>query len=234
MTQRVGSRRTLQQDARIANESGAPSAVDWVMSTTPRARFLAHVVLSCLLLPAASLAQAQVAATPTEIASTVSVSTLVETGTSVEWGRAEGVVDASVDQVMAIVQSYGQYANFLPNFKVSRVLSQRGASANVYMEVGILRGTVTIWAQLAIRAKRNEGQTRVIEARMTEGNITRMNARWEVTPLSAGRTRVAFQMLIDPDLPVPSSLVTSQNAKAAERTIRALRKRLLDASAVRR
>jgi len=219
--------------ARIANESDASACVDWLMRMTPRARFFAQLVLGCVLLPAASLAQAQVAATPTELASTVSVSTLAEEGTSVEWGRAEGVVDASADEVMAIVQSYGQYATFLPNFKVSRVLSQRGASANVYMEVGILKGTVTIWAQLAIRAKRNDGETRVIEARMTEGNITRMNARWEVTPLSAGRTRVAFQMLIDPDLPVPSSLVTSQNAKAAERTIRALRRRLADASTAR-
>jgi ribosome-associated toxin RatA of RatAB toxin-antitoxin module len=204
------------------------------MSMTPRARFVAHLMVSCVLLPAASLAQAQIAATPSEIGSAVAISTLVEEGTSVEWGRAEGVVEGSVDEVMAIVQSYGQYANFLPHFKVSRVLSQRGASANVYMEVGILKGTVTIWAQLAIRAKRNEGETRVIEARMTDGNITRMNARWEVTPLSAGHTRVAFQMLIDPDLPVPSSLVTAQNAKAAERTIRALRKRLLEASALRR
>lgn len=204
------------------------------MTTTPTTRFVIHATLGCLLLPAASLAQAQTAATPTEVAAAVSVTTLSEAGTSVEWGRAEGVVDASLDQVMAVVQSYGEYAAFLPNFKVSRVLSQRGSSANVYMEVGILKGTVTIWAQLAIRAKRNEGETRVIEARMTEGNITRMNARWELTPLSAGHTRVAFQMLIDPDLPVPSSLVTSQNAKAAERTIRALRKRLLEAAAVRR
>lgn len=203
------------------------------MTTTRNVRAFTHVLAVCLLIPAASLAQAQTAATPSVEATAIAVTTLPESGTSVQWGRAEGVVDAPIDQVMAIVENYGQYAAFLPNFKVSRVLSQRGSSANVYMEVGILKGTVTIWAQLAIRPKRTDNDTRVIEAGMTEGNITRMNARWEVTPLSGGRTKVVFQILIDPDLPVPSSLVTAQNAKAAERTIRALRKRLIETASRR-
>lgn len=222
-----------QVSVRINGESGAGPGVVPDMKRSAIRRLFAHIVTALLLVPAASLAQAQVAATPAEEATAIAVTTLAETGTSVEWGRAEGIVDAPIDRVMSIVQDYGQYASFLPNFRVSRVLSQRGASANVYMEVGILKGTVTIWAQLAIRPKRSEGDVRVIEARMTEGNITRMNARWEVTPLSATRTKVTFQMLIDPDLPVPSSLVTAQNAKAAERTIRALRKRLIDAAAAR-
>jgi len=210
---------------------GFPAVFGW-MTRAAHNRLLQLVVLG-LLIPAGTLAQAQVEATPGTEAAPIAVSTLEEQGTDVRWGRAEGIVDAPIDQVMGIVQGYGQYAAFLPNFRVSRVLSQRGASANVYMEVGILKGTVTIWAQLAIRPKANQGEMRVIEARMTDGNITRMNARWEVTPISATQTRVSFQMLIDPDLPVPSSLVTDQNAKAAERTIRALRKRLSDRVATR-
>lgn len=218
---------------RIETESPSATAVRPCMKMTSRMQSFVQVLVLCALVPASSLGQAQVAATPVEDALALSTSTFPEAGTSVEWARAEGVIDAPLDQVMAIVQNYGQYASFLPNFKVSRVLSQRGASANVYMEVGILHGTVTIWAQLALRAKPSVGETRVVEARMTEGNVDRMNARWEITPLSPTRTKVAFQMLLDPDLPVPSSLVTEENAKAVRRTIRALRKRLLDLAPTR-
>lgn len=229
-----GWARAAKASVQGASESASHAGVDRRMRIAPVFRTFAHVLVACALVPTASLAQAQVAATPVPSEAPIAVTTLPEPNTDVQWGRAEGVVDAPLDRVMAIVQDYGNYAAFLPNFKVSRVLSQRGASANVYMEVGILKGTVTIWAQLAIRAKPNQGETRVIEARMTEGNITRMNARWEVTPITATQSKVVFQMLIDPDLPVPSSLVTEQNRKAAERTIRALRKRLITAAENRR
>lgn len=233
MKQTQGRAAAFGWSTRITSESVDPGGVDCSMTRLRPRTVLAHLLAAFLLLPAASRAQAQTAATPAEEALAISSRSLPEPGTSVEWGRAEGIVDAPLDRVMAIVEDYGNYAAFLPHFKVSRVLSQRGASANVYMEVGILKGTVTIWAQLAIRAKRPEGDTRIIEARMTEGNITRMNARWEVTPVSPTQTRVMFQILIDPDLPVPSSLVTRQNVKASERTIGAVRKRLLATAATR-
>ena len=61
---------------------------------------------------------------------------------------------------------------------------------------------------------------------MTKGNMEQMKARWEVTPLSDGRTRVAFQMIMDPDMPMPAGFITAQNEKASKKTIKALRKRL--------
>ena len=64
---------------------------------------------------------------------------------------------------------------------------------------------------------------RVIEAKMTKGNVDILQASWEVTPYDANRTVVAFQIIVDPDMPLPSSLVNSENRKTARKTIRALR-----------
>jgi hypothetical protein len=61
---------------------------------------------------------------------------------------------------------------------------------------------------------------------MTKGNVDVLQAVWEVTPLDDGRTLVAFQIVVDPDLPLPTSLVNSENAKTARMTIRALRERV--------
>src|SRR5215510_5700070 len=68
-------------------------------------------------------------------------STLVpHPGTSVLWGRAAGVVDAPSERVMDVLRNYGSYKEFMPNFEASRVLSQRGSAALVYMQVSILHG----------------------------------------------------------------------------------------------
>ena len=152
-------------------------------------------------------------------------------GTSAEWGRAVALVDAPYDKVLKAVENYGGYKDFLPNFTTSKVLSQRGSSALLYAQVSVMKGAATIWAELKIKA-RTEGNSRVIEAKMTKGNVDILQATWEVTPYDANKTLVAFQIIVDPDLPLPSSLVNAENRKTARKTIRALRALLVPPAAV--
>ena len=148
-------------------------------------------------------------------------------GTNVEFGTAVGVVDEPYDQVLAVLQDYGSYQQFLPHFRTSRVLARRGGDAMIYLEVGVMRDTVTLWGQLRMTQRTVEGQGTVIEGRLTRGNMDEFRARWELTPLDGGaRTLVTFHILVEPDLPVPSSVLTDENVKAARRAVRALRDRV--------
>ncbi|HET8932153.1 MAG TPA: SRPBCC family protein [Polyangiales bacterium] len=146
------------------------------------------------------------------------------TAVSVKAGRAEGVVEAPIEAVRKVVEDYGSYEKFMPHFKASRVLSRRGASALVYMQASIAKDTMTLWAQLKITPKPSVGSMQVIEAKMVQGNMDAMFARWELTPVDAKHTLVAFQLLMDPKVPLPASLVQSENEKATQKTIRALRR----------
>lgn len=147
---------------------------------------------------------------------------------SVKWGRALGIVDAPLKDVLALVQDYGGYHAFMPHFKVSKVLSQRGQSALVYMQASIANNTMNLWAQMKVGPKPNEGDTRVIEGKMVEGNMDAMFARWEITPIDGARTLVAFQLLMDPKLPLPAGFISSENEIASRKTIRALRQILAE------
>jgi ribosome-associated toxin RatA of RatAB toxin-antitoxin module len=153
----------------------------------------------------------------------IQVSAIAQPGTSVRAGRAVGIVDASIETVMSIVEDYAGYEKFMPHFRASRVLSRRGESALVYMQASIARGTMTLWCQLKVGPRPNIGNTRVIEAKMVQGNMDAMRARWEVTAVDAQHTRVAFELLMDPKVPLPASLVSDENEKATQKTIRALR-----------
>jgi len=152
-----------------------------------------------------------------------------EAGSSISWGQAVIVVDKPVQEVLLIVRDYANYAQFMPNFTKSRVLTQRGSRAMVYMEVSVAKGAITLWGQLSLAERPTEDQSHVVEAHLMEGNVDAFDARFTLTPLDGGaRTQVDFRIFVDPDMPLPSSVFSRENEKAAGRAVRALRSRVFE------
>lgn len=154
---------------------------------------------------------------------------IAEEGSAISWGRAIGVIDKPLEEVLPVVLDYANYVHFMPNFTKSKVLAQRGSRAMVYMEVSVASGTFTLWGQLKLGEGAPEGETRVIEARLLNGNIDAFSATWRLTPVDGGaRTEVDFKIYVDPDMPLPSSVFSRENERAAGNTVRALRSRVIE------
>ncbi len=186
-------------------------------------------ILSIVALTAFSVASAQAQPrVPRDDRDAIEVTTVSSRASDVEFGSATGIVDAPYADVVAIVHDYANYDAFMPHFHESRVLAARGTRAQVYMEVGVLRETITLWANVRISSRERDGKT-VVEARMTEGNMETFIARWELSPMDDGRRAlVEFRLLVDPDLPaVPDSLITGQNVRQARKAIIRLRRRVV-------
>ena len=194
-------------------------------------RTATFIALSLFLLSPVTPASADDQSSPTQLSSqlakledgSIQTQMVDHPQQRVKWGRALGIVDAPLKDVIGLVQDYGGYYAFMPHFKLSKVLSQRGQSALVYMQASIANNTMNLWAQMKVGPKPSEGETRVIEGKMVEGNMDAMLARWEITPIDAHRTLVAFQILMDPKLPLPAGFISSENEIASRKTIRALR-----------
>jgi ribosome-associated toxin RatA of RatAB toxin-antitoxin module len=152
---------------------------------------------------------------------------VTQLNSNITGGRAVTVFDQPIDEVLAVVVDYANYKTFMPNFRKSRVLAQRGSRAMVYMEVGVMKDTFTLWGQLKMSEARPEGGARIIEAALVEGNIDAFEARWTLTPVEGGkRTQVDFQLFVDPDMPLPASVFSRENLNAARKSVRALQSRL--------
>ena len=152
-----------------------------------------------------------------------------EEGSNISWGQAVLVLDKPIEEVLPIVRDYANYVQFMPNFTKSKVLAQRGSRAMVYMEVSVAKGAFTLWGQLNLAEHPEDGESRVVEARLLEGNIDAFNASWTLTPVDGGaRTQVDFKIYVDPDIPLPSSIFSRENEPAAGRTVRALRARVFE------
>jgi ribosome-associated toxin RatA of RatAB toxin-antitoxin module len=153
-----------------------------------------------------------------------------EQGSEIAGGHAVIVVDKSIDEVVPIVLDYANYVRFMPNFTKSRVLAQRGSRAMVYMEVSVAKGMYTLYGQLNLAERPQDDAVRVVEGRLLEGNIDAFNATFTLTPVDDGaRTEIDFKIYVDPALPLPSSVFSRENERAAGRTVRALRARLVEA-----
>ena len=153
---------------------------------------------------------------------------IAEEGSNISWGRAVAVMDQPIAEVLPVVVDYANYVHFMPNFTKSKVLAQRGNRAMVYMEVSVASGAFTLWGQLKLSESPAEGDTRVIEARLLDGNLDAFSATWRLTPVDGGaRTEVEFKLYVDPDIPLPSSVFSRENERAAGNTVRALRSRVV-------
>ena len=182
---------------------------------------------------ALSIVALGLAASPVRAAGEADVQTaqITEQGSDISWGHAVAVIDQPIEDIVSVVVDYGNYAHFMPNFTKSKILAQRGNGAMVYMEVSVASGTFTLWGQLKFYETAPEGNTRVIEARLLEGNMDAFSASWRMTPVGDGkRTQVDFKIYVDPHMPLPSSVFSRENEKAAGKTLRALRTRVTEAS----
>lgn len=152
---------------------------------------------------------------------------IAQAGSNISWGHAVAVIEKPIDDVMPVVVDYANYVHFMPNFTKSKVLAQRGNRAMVYMEVSVASGTLTLWGQLKLAEVASDGPSRVVEAQLLEGNLDAFRASWRLTPVDDGaQTKVDFKIYVDPDMPLPSSVFSRENERAAGNTVRALRSRV--------
>ena len=164
-----------------------------------------------------------------EEAQLVLTAQIAEEGSDIAWGQAVIELDKPIEEVFPIVVDYANYAQFMPNFTKSRVLAQRGNRARIYIEVSVAKGAITLWGQLNIAERPESEQVRIVEAKLLEGNVDAFSAVWHLTSIDGGtRTRVNFRIRVDPDIPLPSSIFSRENERAAGRTVRALQARVAE------
>jgi ribosome-associated toxin RatA of RatAB toxin-antitoxin module len=149
----------------------------------------------------------------------------VQAGSRIRRSRAVGLLRAPAQRVTDVVLDYAKYHRFMPHFVASRVLSKRGSQARVYIEVSALEGLARLWVEMQIGMTPTTEPTQVISARMLRGNVKGFEAEWQVTPVDARTTLVAFELCADPDFSIPfaDGLVSDYNEKEARQSLLALR-----------
>jgi ribosome-associated toxin RatA of RatAB toxin-antitoxin module len=152
---------------------------------------------------------------------------------AVDTGGASAVIEAPLAEVRALITDYGHYTDFIPAFQQARVLSRKAGESEIYLQVPIAHGAATIWgvvrmAKAAPRPDPEGGE--VVRGTFVKGNVADFRAAWHLIPLSESRTQLRLELLVVPQMPIPSSMLTSYLEGAAARGVSGVQKKLLSAS----
>jgi ribosome-associated toxin RatA of RatAB toxin-antitoxin module len=115
--------------------------------------------------------------------------------------EAHAEVPAGVDATWLTLADYDHFAEFIPDLTSSRTLSREGARAVVGQEAVASFGPFR--QKLALVLAVEEERFRSIRAAVVEGDFRRFDARYDVVPLGARRTRVDYHAVLEPTVAMP-------------------------------
>ncbi len=134
-------------------------------------------------------------------------------------------VNSPIDQVRKVVTDYKNYQQMIPGFSHSRLISRKKGTSEVYLEAPVLYGTAKLWAVVLIDPPSIEGDWEKINIRYQKGNMKDLKATWYIRSVDETHSIVKLDMFANPNLPAPSSVVSSFLANTTDQTVTSVRDR---------
>lgn len=141
------------------------------------------------------------------------------------WGRAEIFVDAPMKHVRAAISDFGNWSVIIPRFKKSKVLATTPAGTEVFLQVPILKGAVTLWGVERFAQPVADGKGEKIVGKLVKGNVEDLQAVWRYRPVDEGHTLLTLEVFIDPKLAVPQGVLISHRELACSEGVLGIRDR---------
>jgi hypothetical protein len=134
-------------------------------------------------------------------------------GRNARFGHAETLIHAKPDDVRDLVLDFGGYKQLAPSITMSRVVGHDpDGSTSVYIKMGVLNNTISFWNVTRFQPLHVHGDDAVVEGQMVpgKGNIDDSAVVWTIHKAGEGWTVLKFDVLLDPGLPAPQSLIDEQ------------------------
>jgi hypothetical protein len=137
---------------------------------------------------------------------------LIPPGQTEKHGHAEVLIDAPIDVVEMQVRAFGQYKDLAPGkFKTSKIIDKTETSTDVYMQISIMKGFVTLWQVMRFGPTRAvSADTRVIEGAYVKGNLKTAHSLFALRKVSERRTILKADILISVDVAAPEELLDEE------------------------
>jgi hypothetical protein len=166
------------------------------------------------------------------------VARIVAAGHSLKWnwtppgkgdryGHAEVLIHAPLAAVRTAVTDFARYKDLVPDrFNNARIIGKENGTTDVYMQVPILHGLLTLWDVVRFApVKVLEPGTEVVEGTMVKGNVRDMNAIWTARAVNDSWTLLKFDLLLSARLPAPQSAIDEELRDAAMQAVDAIHDR---------
>ena len=150
-------------------------------------------------------------------------STIVPQGRTEHFGHAEMMVAAPVAFVRDQATDFTHYKD-LSNGRIrqSRLVDTRAGSTDVYLQVPVLHGMLTLWQVLRFSdVKRSADGTETFTGKLVSGNVRAAEMTVTIKPAGEGRSTATCDLLLVPEFAAPQSAVDAELRDAAASALRA-------------
>jgi hypothetical protein len=148
-------------------------------------------------------------------------------GKSHRYGHAEIYIRANLERVRAQITDFSHYKDLVPEkFHNARVLGKEKDHTELYLQVPILHGLVTLWEVMRFGPVQVvEPGLEVLEGKHVRGNVKDGNLLLTVHRIADGESVLECDLLILPALPAPQSAIDEELRDAAGQALDAIRAR---------
>ena len=146
-------------------------------------------------------------------------------GRQVRYGHAETLVQAGLPAVRTQVLDFSHYKDLSGGkFKTSRMIAKDGDNTDVYFQVPVMHGVITLWyvarfGALQVAAPGDES----IEGKFVRGNIKDMNLQFKMRRIDDRFSILSCDLYLQPSFPAPQSAVDEELRDACKDAVNAVR-----------
>jgi hypothetical protein len=183
------------------------------------------LIIALLLLIGAPLAYADASdVARLEAAGGTSSSSYVPPGRHEKFGHAEMLVSAPIDLVRQQATDFAHYKDLSRGrIRTSRLIDRRPGATDVYLQVPVLHGMVTLWQVLRFTdIHRAADGTETLTGTLLHGNVNAAELSIRMRPAGAGRSIVECDLLVTPSFIAPQTVVDAELRDAAVNVVRAV------------
>ncbi len=154
-------------------------------------------------------------------------SNYVPPGQSERHGHAEVVIAAPQEIVERHVRAFGQWKDLVPDkFKTSRIVGKEGDDTDVYMQIQIMKGFVTLWEIMRFSpTKTVVPGTLAIEGKYVKGNLKDSHALLVLRKVDDRTTVLKIDILISLAIAAPQEIIDEELRDYAGDAVRGLREK---------
>lgn len=148
-------------------------------------------------------------------------------GKSERYGHAEGLIAAPYDAVKARLLDFPHYRELAgPKFKKVSVVDKTANGTDLYFQLPIMHGIVTIWYVTRFSTARPAmAGAEVVEGKFVKGNIKDMQIVFTIRPTADQKTILVCDLNLAIMIPAPQSALDEELRDACGDAVNAIRAR---------
>ena len=148
-------------------------------------------------------------------------------GKSDRYGHAEGLIAAPYDAVKARLLDFPHYKELAgPKFKKVSVVDKSASGTDLYFQLPIMHGIVTIWYVTRFSTARpGMAGAEVVEGKFVKGNIKDMQIVFTIRPAADQKTILVCDLNLAIAIPAPQSALDEELRDACGDAVNAIRAR---------